>query len=305
MDQNTRIANELEKVAEHYTLAKEPYKARAYRNAAKAIKTHQEPITSKAQALKIKGVGKSVAETIETFLSTGVTDRLLDTNREKEETIALFKTVHGIGPAKALELYNEGKRTIKDLKSAQLNTIQSLGVKWHNDITQRIPRIEIDMFGSYFNSILQGMRWDIAGSYRRGYPDSGDIDLLISSGDGVPKEVLENVVDLMQDKLVANLGQGDTKYMGVIKLIPEWIGRRIDIRVVEPRSYASALLYFTGSVEYSIFLRNTAIKKCMIINEYCIEVPDAPGKESTKIYCDTEEEIHKVLEIPYLPPTQR
>lgn len=305
MDRNLIIAEELEKVANHYSLIKEQYKARAYRNASKAIRTHKEPILTKKDALGIKGVGKSVAETISKFLDTGVNDRLVDVDREKEEIINFFKSIHGIGSVKALELYNEGRRTLEDLKNAQLNAHQKIGVEWYEDISLKIPRGEMDIFNSYFGSILNELRWDISGSYRRGLAESSDIDLLVSSGNEPPRKVLERVISLMGDKLVANLGQGDTKYMGIIKIIPEWKGRRIDIRVVEPKSYAMALLYFTGSVDYSIFLRNVAIKKGMIINEYFIEIPDSPDRESTKIYFESEEEIHNFLELPYLPPSQR
>lgn len=59
-------------------------------------------------------------------------------------TITLFGEVWGIGPATALKLYEKGHHTLDDLKNENsLTNSQRIGLKYFDDIKQRIPRHEV------------------------------------------------------------------------------------------------------------------------------------------------------------------
>jgi DNA polymerase (family 10) len=122
------------------------------------------------------------------------------------------------------------------------------------------------------------------------------MDLLISGSPGMSiSEIIGRI-----DNLVGDLAKGKTKYMGIIQLSPSDPGRRIDIRLIDSESYACGLLYFTGSKDYNITLRNKAIAKGWRLNEYSLlDEDDQP------ITANSEEDIHKLLLMDYLPPCKR
>src|SRR5690606_7834094 len=110
-----------------------------------------------------------------------------------------------------------------------------------------------------------GIKWTIAGSYRRGESSSGDIDLLVESRDDLDMDVL---LSLLDNIIVATLAKGEKKFMGMLRLSDEYYGHRIDIRLVDPNEYVYALMYFTGSEQFNVLMRNRAIEFGLTLNEY-------------------------------------
>ena len=93
--------------------------------------------------------------------------------------------------------------------------------------------------------------------------------------------------------------------MGLCKLSPELPARRIDILIADPSYYYFALLYFTGSYSFNIYMRRVALEKGWSLSEYGIK------NNNTKKFIDTadiiksEEDIFKHLAIPYVHPNKR
>ena len=95
----------------------------------------------------------------------------------------------GIGPSFAKKLVKHKIYNINDLKKAynkgrvKLTNTQLLGIKYNTDLKERIPRKEIDSFKKTLQKITKSidpkLSFEIMGSYRRGLPSSGDIDVLI------------------------------------------------------------------------------------------------------------------------------
>jgi DNA polymerase/3'-5' exonuclease PolX len=92
--------------------------------------------------------------------------------------------------------------------------------------------------------------------------------------------------------------------MGLCKLTPELPARRIDILIADPSHYYFALLYFTGSYSFNIYMRKIALKKGLSLSEYGF-------KDNSKIMIDTtdvihsEEDIFKYLDMDYVEPHKR
>jgi DNA polymerase (family 10) len=135
-------------------------------------------------------------------------------------------------------------------------------------------------------------RISIAGSLRRRKETIGDIDILTTSSNS--KKVMDTFINLPQVDRV--LVRGDTK-----SSIITYDGIHVDLRVVEPESYGSALAYFTGSKAHNIRIREIAMKNNLKINEYGV----FNEKTNMKIGGENEEEIYQILNLPFIVPELR
>ena len=203
-----------------------------------------------------------------------------------------------------------------------LNNHQLLGVKYFHDMSKKIPRYEVQTAEHILTSVATHMNKDImltlCGSYRRGKDKSGDIDCLITHKD------IKTVADLEHSDvnilasfvlLLTNVGflvdhltdYGLTKYMGFCIIKPKNqgetkpIARRIDIRFIPFESYATAILYFTGSKRFNVVMRAHALKLGYTLNEYNLK----RLSDNSIIPCKKEEDIFTFLKYPYKTPIER
>lgn len=302
---NIEIADILQVLAGYYTLSKDSIRARSFLTASSAIAQTPDPIVSGKQAQKeIKGVGKSTADIIDEYLQTGKVQRLIDLEnlfKEQSSVINYFKSFYGIGPVTALNFYNRGYRTLEDLwNKAKLTEAQKTGILWRDHLAQPIERWEMDLINEEISRRFDpyGIKWAIAGSYRRGELKSGDVDVLVQSR---PDLNMDHLINLLDDILVAKLAQGETKYMGIMRLSDDLLGHRIDIRFVDEESWPAALLYFTGSQRFNILMRSRANElRFKTLNEYGLF-----DNQNNRMPAQTEEDIFNLLRVRYLPPEER
>jgi DNA polymerase (family 10) len=118
-----------------------------------------------------------------------------------------------------------------------------------------------------------------------------DIDILIVSKK--PKKVMDSFVKMHQVKRV--LAHGETKS----SVIAGDNNIQVDLRVVEKKSFGSALVYFTGSKQFNINLRHLAIKKGYKINEYGV------FKGTKCVASKTEKDIFSLMKMDYIAPELR
>jgi hypothetical protein len=208
---------------------------------------------------------------------------------------------------------------------------QLVGIKHFEDISKKIPRDEIDKMVKYLNIVIKNINKDLiftcCGSYRRGKDKSGDIDCLITHKDMKTIEDIQKwqqyndvtIISLLVNSLTKtgfltdHLKEGDKKYMGLCKLPNKKYKdhRRIDINLFPYNSYASALLYFTGSKNLNTKMRIKAINMGMLLNEHGLyKLKDKNGTEYKKdkrvhILTLTEKSIFDKLEMEYLEPHER
>jgi len=321
---NDEIANQLEEMAEIHS--ESYYRKRAYTTAAKKIRSYPNPITSGKQAQdEIHGIGKSIAEKIDQILKSGQITVLAQrpvSERRKGNIVKLFKTIHGVSDATANQWFNAGFRTLQDLvvlyNNKQMTDAQMLGFFYYNDFQLKIPRAEIDTLNLLLHKLLDPAQiiFEIAGSYRRQLPESGDIDILVDTTTKSNQTINMNtlVTYLTQVGLIiGNFTPNATvKFMGVIR-IPDIDpnkknpARRLDIRLIDHNSWPYALLYFTGSKEFNINMRNRALILGLSLSEYGIatQIQLSEAQLKTIQNIKTEKEIFDLLRMKYFAPEER
>ena len=297
----------LKELSDNERASGQGFKANSYLKAIsslKKIKDDSELVQSTIQ--NMNGIGKSIHEKIDIILKTGTCpqyEKIKNVYDPRKE----FLNVHGIGPQKATELVKKGFNTIEDLKSnpEYLNDTQNLGLKYYEDFLQRIPREEIinheKILKLTLSKVDRSANLTIAGSYRRGKSESGDIDvLLMSENKKTYTEFIQRLKKL--NYLIDDLALGTKKYNGVSKL-KSGIARRIDIMYTKPEEYPFAILYFTGSCDFNKMMRKEINNKGYTINEYSLKYHDT-GKKVDQIFV-TEKDIFDYLTIEYVEPSHR
>ena len=285
----------------------ELFKASSYFRAAKGIE--DIPLTEES-ILAVKGIGKSLCKKILEILNTGTCD-FYEKIKDFKDPRTAFLNIYGVGTKKANDLVSMGFSTIEDIRKADnvkdiLNNKQQLGLKYYEDINQRIPRSEITEHELLLHHALHEVdpkaELTIAGSYRRGMESSGDIDMLVKMDD--KKTFTQFIKHLKKvNYITEELAKGQKKFMGLGKLHD--IHRRIDIMYTTPEEYPFAILYFTGSKEHNQKMREKALTYDYTMNEYGITyVDESDGILDDKVFVD-EKDIFEFLEMEYVKPCER
>lgn len=302
---NTIIADKLLEMAE--LRSGEKYRQKAYKDAAAKIRVYHSPITSGAQAQSIPGIGQSIGSKIDEILATGSIQDLLQVStadKQKQEIIKIFRGIHGVGKAQAEKWFASGYRSLLDLvplyTSGQMTAAQQLGFFYYNDLQLRIPRSEIQELELILRQIWNplGIEFVIAGSYRRGLPESGDIDILVKQ-----QPMPAVLIPLIKSNLiVGNLTpDAEVKSMLISKVTGK-PARRMDIRIIDQKSWPFALLYFTGSKNFNIVIRRWALSRGWSLSEYGFS--NGQG-QVVDLGITSEEDIFKFLELRFQSPVER
>ena len=307
---NEKLAKLMSTLADIMTRTGEPMKARAYKKAEETILSIQTEI-KEANDLKGKpGIGETIFKKIDEYLKTG-TLQLIE--REKSTPELILTDVYGIGPQKAKELVKKGITTIKQLREQQntvLNDVQRKGLRFYEDILKRIPRKEIDDYNKIFQKTFKKVgdknsHYEIVGSYRRGLTSSGDIDVIITSGD---PNVFEKFLDslISQNIIVEVLSRGKNKCLVVSKIPNSDTYRRTDFLYSTMEEYPFSILYFTGSKGFNAVMRGHALKRGYSLNEHGFSKIDKGVKGSLIDHVFTNEKsIFDFLELQYKTPIER
>lgn len=293
------------------------FKHNAYRKAAAVISKLPNRLKSGDEARKLDGVGDKIAKKIDEFINTGKLAKLEKIRNDDSSTaINELTRVAGIGPAKARELYDSGISSIDDLKThpESLTKGQKIGLKHFQDFELRIPRQEISQIEQKATSLIKSLddkyQITICGSYRRGLPTSGDVDILLTHDAYTSQTVksqhfhLKKVVEKLQDSglITDTLSHGDTKFMGVCKLSQHF--RRLDIRLLPKDQYFCGILYSTGSDLFNKQMRSHALDVGFTLNEYSLRPLDCMVPQQP-LPVSSEEDIFDYLSMEYKKPHER
>lgn len=315
-------------LAEYSELIGDDHRAKAYR---KVIFKDAKP-------------GQRIQTKLNEFAETG---RIKEAE-EAKRLIAILKNfmrIEGVGVVKAKKWLDAGYKTIKDIPQSELISQTSshpspalLSIKYIDDLSQKIPRHEVFLIAASIRYYCPSdpIRYDIAGSYRRGANECNDVDILICVNDtsGYMKQLSNNIRS--SPGYIGDLAQGEHKYSFLYRICDAISAnntlsdlsdgekrnpstnkrdpsankkessaskhkvRRCDIILTIPSEYIAALCYFTGSKWHNERLRGIAKSKGMRLNQTGLY-----NSDKQKIELKSEEDVYKELGLQYVHPEQR
>ena len=296
-----------------------PFKTRAYQNAARTIESLSEPfekLVAEERLGEIKGIGEGLAKKITELVQTGKLAYYDELKASIPHGFVAMLDIPGLGPKRILTLQKEmGIESVEALEQAcragKVAQLAGFGEKSQTNLLEGIERRRLYATKHLLSDalrlaepILDGLRQhpDVircsgAGSLRRWKEVIGDIDFLASSKK--PAEIIEFFTN--QPGIIDVSAKGDTKASVVLEG-----GIQADLRVVSDKEYPFALAYFTGSKEHNIVMRQRAIARGLRLNEYGL----FKSKEETRdpklrVPCKDEAEIFAKFGLAEVPPELR
>lgn len=324
---NSRTIEILQQMLEYYTRTSDQWRTLAYRRAISALRRQPTKITTKTQALAIRGIGSRLADKIEEIVFTNRLRRLENASYTPEDHILQkFLGVYGAGVSQVSRWVAQGYRSLEDLKTkATLTRAQRIGVEHYDDFAQRIPRPEVEAHGGIVRRAVQKvdaeMQVVIGGSYRRGASDSGDVDLIITKPCATTEQIQAMMVDIvvpqlfkenfLQASLASSSRVDGSKWHGASLLPGSTVWRRIDLLFVSGSELGAALIYFTGNDIFNRSMRLLASKKGMRLNQRGLYADVLRGGQRAKLNPGRllegrdERRIFELLGVPWRRPEHR
>ena len=313
--QNADIARVLDEVAALLEISEaNPFKVRAYHNAARTVRDHPEPLAELVRAsgfdlTELPGIGEGIADEIEALIATGEMPQRRALLRKLPPGLLDLLRIPGLGPKRVRLLHDKLKiKTAADLAKAvaagKVGKLKGFGPAMVEKIGAGLPqagrterRMLLQEAEQHARALVEYLRGgggiqqiEVAGSFRRRRETIGDLDILVTST--AAEQVMSRFTRYPDVKRVVS--QGSTR--ASVRLSG---GLQVDLRAVEPDAYGSALQYFTGSQAHSIELRKIAQAKKLKLNEYGVYqgIHRTAGR--------TEEEVYATLDLDWIPPELR
>jgi DNA polymerase (family 10) len=291
------------------------FKIRAYKTGAEVVETFSGDIVAKAAANEldgIKGIGDALQQKLHELATTGKLEFYEKLKAEFPEHIMELFEVQGLGPKKIIALHQQlGVGSLEDLKrvceDGSAAKISGFGEKtvaklleslaFHASHAHEFRQEQVAPLVAQITEMLQShpnvSRVSAAGSWRRGKETVHDVDFLVATKNAVP--VMEAFVTMPLVKQI--LGQGETKSSVLLEN-----GVQCDLRAVTTAEFPCALVYFTGSKEHNVALRQRALSRGYSLNEYALS-PTKPDLEP--IVCHDEADVYRALELDFIEPEMR
>jgi DNA polymerase (family 10) len=312
---NRQVANIFAEMADILDVQGESYhRVRAYRRAAENVAALGQPLEEvwRADELEaIPGIGKTLSAKIDELMRTGRLEAYERLKREVPEGVVAMLQVTGVGPRSAAQFWKElGITSVVELEQAaragRLRELHGFGAKSEQNVIdgiealkRRTGRTRLGDAWPLAEELLAALREvpgveqaASAGSLRRRRETVGDLDLLVAADE--PEPVMARFRGLPQVEEVMLSGPTKTS-------IRTHEGFQVDLRVLEPARWGTALQYFTGSQAHNIRLRGLALDQGLSLSEYALKRED----DGTEILCATEEEVYETLGLPPIPPELR
>ncbi|MFV0259735.1 MAG: PHP domain-containing protein [Acidimicrobiales bacterium] len=319
------------------------FKVRAYENARRAVEAYPGDVTglSAGQLAGLDGIGRSTAAKIRELVDTGTVAKLEALRTEYPPGFVALSRIPGLGP-KTLKMVR-AELGVEDLdglvaaiEAKQLRTLRGMGPTSEAKIAKAIDRLGLtskDRRTPVAQVMPLGQRLvddlrlvdgvtDAAfcGSLRRMAETIGDLDVTVAAREPAAVTAAVSTHPLVGEIILS----GGTKTSFLTAQ-----GLQVDVRVVAPEQFGAATLYFTGSKAHNIALRQRAMERGLLLNEYGLfpidgAVPDDPATDSTTtdstatdrtantgtatgepVAAATEEGIYRALGLPWIPPPMR
>ena len=317
------------------------FQAKAYKNAIAMIKAYllkQDETHLTADDLEslatVEGIGKETIAKIMEIMQTGGLKRMQELlkavpyNEKQIDAMVELQKVMGIGPKVAQKMVDQGIMSVEDLKKRsrsgdiKLTQMQQIGMKYYQDLQKPIQRKEVEKWKEVLLKKIattvkasENLRGVLAGSYRLGKKQSGDIDLIVMVNDIKTLDDLEKKGgDLMlkfiealkkTGILVDYLPLGETEFLGMVRMPTntkkDKIVRHLDLKLIPTESLPFYLLYFGSGEKFSRKIRAIAKKQGYKLSQWGLE--NLKTKKFVPI--KDEKDIFKKLGVPYVSPEDR
>ncbi len=310
---NSEIAKIFTKYADLLEIKGEnPFKVRAYRNAARVIENIGKPLEELVHEgydlTKLPGIGADLSSYIKEIVTTGRFSKLEELEEQIPPTLIQLLAIEGLGPKRIRVLYEKLHiQSLEDLRqAAQSGEIAKLpgfgptlvqkilkGVTLAKKAGRRFKWSEAKEYADdivEYLSKLELKHLVVAGSYRRKKETVGDLDILATAKNF--SQVIEYFIRYPKIKEIVSAGSTRSTVILTNDL-------QVDLRSVEDSSYGAALNYFTGSKSHNIELRKIALDLGYKLNEYGL------FQGSKVIASKSEEELYKALGLCYIEPELR
>lgn len=292
-----------------------PFRVRAYRNAARTVEELPEPVDalvsdSPERLTALPGIGEDLAGKIVELVRTGGLRALEEAGRDLPKGLVDLKRVRGLGPKRARALYHSLRITnleqleraaragrIRELRGfgpkTETRILQELEARAATGAEERVTRATAAQYGKallrYLRAVPGVRRAEIAGSFRRCRETVADLDILV---DGEPSPLADRLISYPEVGEV--LARGPTRSSVRLRS-----GLQVDLRVLPSESYGAGLHYLTGSKAHNIAVRRLGQQRGLKISEYGV----VRGKR--QIGGRTEEEVFGAVGLPWIPPELR
>jgi DNA polymerase (family 10) len=292
-------------------LGENPFKSRAYRNAARVLESanvNVQDLVREGRLEEVPGIGSALAAKIRELVTTGRLAYYEDLKQKAPRDVLEMLKIPGVG-AKTVQVFMHHNITsLQELEAAardqHLRELPGIGKKTEEEILHGLAAMQerqkrwllsvatmaVKEIGGYLAGLDKAARVEAAGSYRRGRETVGDLDFVVASDDA--PAVIARFVDAPWVREV--VAEGDLK----ATVITVW-GIQADLYVVAPSLFASTWHHFTGSKEHNVALRARARQHGWKISEYGIV------KEEETLTPATEEEFFQLIGLSYIPPEMR
>ena len=303
---NADIARAFDEIADLLELRDEnPFRVRAYRNAARVVGELTldiaRELTAGRELPKLPGIGADLAGKMEEIAASGTCKLLEQLRRKFPAGVTEMLTLPGLGPKRVRALLAKRIGSLAELERAaragRLRGIAGFGEKSESRILEaaaarasKAQRFKLAAAAQYAEPYAKYLGGVVAGSYRRMKETVGDLDFLVGSDE--PARAIERFVRYGEVKEVT--AQGTTRAAVVLAS-----GLPCDLRVVPGECFGAALVYFTGSKAHNIALRKLGLERGLKINEYGV------WRGRKRIAGETEESVYAAVGLPYIAPELR
>jgi DNA polymerase (family 10) len=320
---NAAIARIFDEIAAALELRGENvFRVRAHEKVARIVEDLPADVSALPleKLLAIEGIGEGSASKIREFVEHGTVKEHEELWKALPRGLMQVLAVPGLGPKSVKLLWEKGGVT--DLASLRakladgsLAAVPRMGAKTLQNIADALEfmkksggRVRLgdamplaELIVDELRSVRGVSRVEFAGSLRRGKETIGDIDILACGANA--KAISDRFVSLPEIEKI--LVHGESKCS--VRLAA---GIQVDLRVVDASCYGAALMYFTGSKEHNVRLRERALAQGLTLNEYGLfpedDKPTPPHQRGVKpLAAKTEEEIYATLGLPWIPPELR
>ncbi|MER5643291.1 DNA polymerase/3'-5' exonuclease PolX [Streptosporangium sp. NPDC002524] len=301
---NDDVAAALEEYAELFAMnGGDAFRVRSYQKAARAIAGFPDDITS-VPVRSVSGVGEAIAKKVEEYLERGSFRQLDDLREKVPQGVRRLTRVASLGPKKAVFLFQElgidsPEALVKAIEEGRLDGVKGFGAKTVENLLKGVEHLAehsarmhtgtaMDLAERVIASLPGAERIAYAGSLRRMKDTVGDIDVLVVG----PESLMD---DFKAQPYVAEVVASGEKKTSIRTAQ----GVQVDLRLVPAESWGAAMMYFTGSKEHTVHLREIIVKKGWKLSEYGLFDGDRV------IAAATEEEVFEALGMEWIPPTLR